>query len=748
MEREFTVEREVNFNGRIRANLSVTARSLQPESEEIATRKRGIYERLAVRRVPALDLDKATLFSHANLNCRKLAKLVHFEPFLVRAAGTTTGDEKVDWSLDFLFQLFVNARENGLFNHFLDELTPERGRVSHDLYLDQRYYKERQWAVTRIRRGVKIWLTYANNQATSLDAFLSYVSSGTQNATLTAGGVTFKNLSLSLGLRATRWAPFVDYHLYSLPMSPLKGSDPTRGKSRFLIVAVDPDNESHYKWHEMVSDYWARNPIATSAKERQGQNAKTSLQSRPHDYDLLNRESISFVALDRDHHDEPFIAAYIVCSLKTVLTAAPTKQFESEELNQFARSLEERRDTRSTIDCGYDVFSIDGLHVSLTQQEGERPYRAGSGVAKLLVFHALLFILRAHRQLGVTLVISGAEAVQTKVILTSFAFGHYNRENDLEWLIFAFQDFHTTILGGKKYPARGTVVKLLDVEDLLRRLREYGEKYLANPPEEAEEEKRQIRGIKESFDAVQRIMRQVLGAPNVESLLKGKIEETVDALFKAWKTLGEIAVKQDGGDGGGSYQGGIRRWLDTGVDTQDTFLFLGQLNLPFENAVATFAKAFLSDDLPVNGLLAPTAGVLPEELRPEELRTEELRPEEEDGRVASQTSVNEEAEANTRPIEPDNVLEPNAGDLEMYDAWIKSIAPQPYPQRPPTRLHKPRRQFVLTDRFTLTAEEKERERASMAREIASLESEADELRARLTALEEQITLKRANMDAL
>ena len=185
--------------------------------------------------------------------------------------------------------------------------------------------------------------------------------------------------------------------------------------------------------------------------------AAGSLYSRPHDYDVLNRETISFVALDREYGGASGagpaqrIAGYVSCSLKTIHAVAGAQRFKSDELNRFVASLAARARDRAERDCGYDVFSIDGLPVGAVA-EGERPYRAGTGLAKLLVFYAMEFVRLAARQLGVALVISGAEAVQTKAILTGgFGFTHYNRENALRWLRMAFEDYYTA----KLEPERG-----------------------------------------------------------------------------------------------------------------------------------------------------------------------------------------------------------------------------------------------------------------------------------------------------
>ena len=777
-------EEYVNFNGRVRVRLVLRAEMLAAQDEEIALRKRLIYQVMGVDAVPCLTLDESLLLDTtgpANAPLADLAHYVHFAPHLQHSTAAGGGLRKrktvADDALLYLFDALVGARDNGIFNYFLEEAAPRDARgdemMSHELYIETGYWNRQEvinTTKTRLKRAVALWEAVAEAGEAKLWEVVQYMVAGRASSSLairmSRTTEHYSKLAFHLELAATRWARFVEHTLREAPGSQLAEYEVGASRSRFAVVAVDPDDESQYAWHDLVADYWARNPVPQSSKEvTEAMAAAGSLYSRPHDYDVLNRETISFVALDREYGGASGagpaqrIAGYVSCSLKTIHAVAGAQRFKSDELNRFVASLAARARDRAERDCGYDVFSIDGLHVGAVA-EGERPYRAGTGLAKLLVFYAMEFVRLAARQLGVALVISGAEAVQTKAILTGgFGFTHYNRENALRWLRMAFEDYYTAKLepergeggggGGKKrYAWHGTVEKLLTPAYLVAQLEEYRAQYLVDPPDQAARDRNTLRGIAQGVADMAAQYRQLAEAPNGADLMRRAVKGTVSRLYEYWVAMQEMiekraAARKEGTLSEVGYLERVREFLGTGCDTQDTFLFIGERDERFSRLMAEFGEALRADRLPAGGLLVEERRV-PRREQPAVVVIISSS-DEEDGRVAtqlSQTCVGGGADVEM----VDALFEPTEEEMALYEAWVgggggEEVLPALSDRNnnnnrpPPTPVG-------------LTEAERERERAALAGEIAALEAER-EVRARaLAATETLLRERRARFERL
>jgi hypothetical protein len=100
-------------------------------------------------------------------------------------------------------------------------------------------------------------------------------------------------------------------------------------------------------------------------------------------------------------------------------------------------------------------------------------------IAKSVVFHALEFIRQSHRELGVSLIMAGAEATATKMILTNtFGFSHYNAIKDVRWVKQQMNDYLAVRGNNGDTPAVvQTPLKLLTREWILNDLEAMKTKY-------------------------------------------------------------------------------------------------------------------------------------------------------------------------------------------------------------------------------------------------------------------------------
>lgn len=219
------------------------------------------------------------------------------------------------------------------------------------------------------------------------------------------------------------WAPYVARHW------PHSAQAQAASASRFIVHCVDPDDEK-IDWWSLFRAYRRANPLP--AKHVAG----VTLNTRPHEEDVLDPCNLTLAAIDRLTGT---MAGYVTCALGaapeeyTAAKASPALK-EIPALGAFYNWLVTQAAQSDASTCGFDVLVINGLHVAHAQR--------GTGLGKLLFYFLMRFISAGRAALGLRLVTSEADAVQTKAWLcNSFAFTHHNPYSALNWLVMALLDY-------------------------------------------------------------------------------------------------------------------------------------------------------------------------------------------------------------------------------------------------------------------------------------------------------------------
>jgi len=611
-----TMNKDVDFNGRLRMRVVLNTSLLKKSDPDIAVKKREALEaiqQLAV--VPSIDSDID--LPVANGKIKELANYVSFEPFL-------TGNEtKV-----VLFHILVTSRRDNIYTYFLRPPVPP---LSKELYLPNGVWNEtyRAAQITLIQNALNQWKNLTTLDLLNKEAFSLLV----------------KRKTMFLNLRIVRWAPYVNHCLFKASNSRLLGFDALGRRERFLFTVIDPSDDKH-DWPTKVAHYRKDNPLPpTQAEATLLSESGTSLPNLPYDERLLQDQYISMAVLDTQAGNT--MVGYVTCSVKAMGAPKSKQQFKCDALNAFRGRLE--KDQR--VDCGYDEFSIDGLHVSKNL--------GVTGVAKALFYYAIEFIRNAHETLGVTLLSAGSEAAATKAILTRFGYTHYNRVNTLKWLVMAFEDYYTQ--ESDKYPLdmvvsyvkHGTPETLLTLERLIKELNQFHSTYLLDPygPQDIVG---RIRNKIVLFGAQYKQYMETMASLEDETAFDNANIKLLEALPSTIAKLRAYGAEIDppGPDGSiltRGYMADVRRFLGTGFDDHDTFLYIG--NVEGQQRMNASTQPFLEEYLKGSlGRLSSDDGEL-------------------DGR---QVSVVKSAGEESLLImdEEDERYEPEVEDLTLYDHWL------------------------------------------------------------------------------
>jgi hypothetical protein len=401
-----------------------------------------------------------------------------------------------------------------------------------------------------------------------------------------------------LEIEAVHWAPYMLHTLYSQPESLLyKASELQR---RYDIVPVGIERQAGGRdkayWVALLTRYRHENP--------DGDYSESVLYDRPHDYEVLSPRTLSFVALDRQRENR--MAGYVTCTLRAIHSHAPedAAPFKLRELNLFSAHLRDRNAHRD--DAGYDVYSVDGVHV----HNDNRGEPGATPLSKVLVFYALEFIRVAHRALGVSLVMAGAEAAPTKAILAgTFGFAHFNLAKDLQWLQRRLQDFWLV----RGHRAAGVVqsdtpLALLTRARLAAAVEGVREKVLVD---DGTTKRYKYELVKEGaqqalaafLDETARLLRESLKRDKSEDPDIGAKRTVEDNAWPAdsgfWSTrefktqlvdrLAEYRQAMDTDEElGQAYMTRVNTLLGTGIDNQDCFLWIGDQNNAFDGKMLAF----------------------------------------------------------------------------------------------------------------------------------------------------------------
>jgi hypothetical protein len=387
--------------------------------------------------------------------------------------------------------------------------------------------------------GLKKWreLTVGNN----LDSFIS----------------SFNDPDLvPLTLIATDWASYVKHVLGGGLLHNYEEKYATTTTS-YKVVPINVEGRKNGEyWIRTLAQYREENPVEP--------NSTSMLGDRPHDFELLLPDVISFAALDTKNNNK--MVGYVKCSLKDVHKPLTLDDnILTPEIKQFNTLLKNRG--QGGQGCGYDVFCIDGLHV-------HRDYRGKGSISKELVAHSLEFIRGCHKTLGVTLLSSGSYASATKAILTGFGFTHFNIENDVIWILEQFVDYFNQRANTTR-PKSQTPLHLLTLPRLIQSLTSFMVKYPLEMSRNSGPHRHMLEGMAHTVDWLKNSLSDEPSIDRRDGLeawplsLSQATFLNVIKVMEAWKEgVDKIAGMSD------VYQKYVGTLFDT-TNSIDTFLFLG-----------------------------------------------------------------------------------------------------------------------------------------------------------------------------
>lgn len=270
-------------------------------------------------------------------------------------------------------------------------------------------------------------------------------------------------------------------------------------------------------WDALITEY------ESTVDKTEGDSTMSNklLDSVPFVNDLQDKSKVSIVVTyDTDKVVERIdageetddalkrIAGYVTCKLVTInkMPAEPTGIWPEPNISAFVRS-----DPLSG-DRLFHVYHINGLHVS--------PLVRNNGLARLLIYYALLFIKRARSQLGVTLITCEAAAYPTRLILEEFGFTFYNESMSLYWIHSALTErYEMQDKGGRRPATPGQIhgrimshIRLYDHEhnechDEYNFLKHSSIKLLSTKNESDKLQEFEVHGLGESIRKIRRVIQ-------------------------------------------------------------------------------------------------------------------------------------------------------------------------------------------------------------------------------------------------
>jgi len=388
------------------------------------------------------------------------------------------------------------------------------------------------------------------------------------------------------------WPIHVKYVLFELETSRLRPLRNEKGNGfilndyngkpiEFLIV---DQTDKEWNWRDLLLKYRKENPATIYDPNP----FSPTLHFRPYDHYILNSTYISFIAY---HKEDKKMIGYAVFSLRnTPYLEKHENKLRGIDLEQFEEAMK-KRENRG--DLGYDVFHFEGFHVHRDYRDPKKPLSNGVSIAKMFVFTGFEFIKHTYVPLGVKMIASSALASATKQILVgTFGFSHYNRQNDTKWLRAIFEDFFTSIQKKEeKNPRKSTKQKkevktpekLLTLGHLSRESVRLSETYRTAFSEKET-------GLLTSVTTTLNEMVSKYGEERNPTLEKGisenKFRSEFDKVLKKFRELqdsvaddwdNENVAKQSDEV---KYMVQLRAYLNTGEDDDDTLLFIGGETLP------------------------------------------------------------------------------------------------------------------------------------------------------------------------
>ncbi len=645
----------VTFNYRFQ--LSVLSEPQIIDTGLVAERKRAVYQK---QRVPAVlltvesndalrQLALFVRFTHQSSRQRRIAQYGYYE------------------KNGMLYDILVTARQNGLYCHFLG--AQENVPLAEQLYMPRGdsddLVKDRAQLVTTIRQAVKEWRTLVTDELLRLR--VNQILNQTKP-------------QLRWSVVATNWAAYFRHALYDTPGGRLYGTGGARWQDRFVFAAVDVDDESQYQWEPLFAAYLEANPRPPD-DELASEANQTSMQFPPYTERLLDRTCLTLVVLDVGGSNDapPVLVGYVTCSLRAV---KPQKVSRHPQLPASIRAFQRKvAAEEARADCGYDVFSIDGAHITPAYWGTKDLFRA-------MMFHTVEFVRQSHRALGLSIMIADSQAAATKTVLASLGFEHYNAVTSLTWLLIALEDFVATL--AKKKTRLRTPPKYLK---------------LATKSDDNEEDS--IVSLMDEFLRVYdvekvRMIREQLNQYRPGEKSEQKLREKLPDQVRELKKVRKLLEKSDEYE---QLNSDIRLILDS-VDTDDTFLFLDKSLSDGDLFAASdrFAEQFRQ---------APQQPVPQAEL--------------EDRRSFSPVKSPQK-----RPVS--DAEEVSVQDLALYDQWAlydKPDVPLPTSVGP-----------MVAAVFVMTAEEAEAEEQSRAAQESYQRALIEAVNEKIGRTKLRITLKR------
>lgn len=394
------------------------------------------------------------------------------------------------------------------------------------------------------------------------------------------------------------WSPYVKNILFESETSRLKPLRNEKGNGfiindhygkpiEFLLV---DQTDTEFNWRDLLLKYRKENP----ATKYDSNPFSHTLHTRPYDYYILNSTYISFVAY---HKEDRKMIGYAVFSLRnTPYLKTHKNKLRGNELKLFDEAMKERENRR---DLGYDVFHFEGFHVHRDYRDSKKPLSNGVSVAKMFVFTGFEFIKHTYLPLGVKMIASSSLASATKQILVgTFGFSHYNRQNDTKWLRAIFEDFFSLLQKNatkstKQNKEVKTPEKLLTLGHLSRESVKLSETYRTTF---SEKETTILTSVITTLNEMVSKYGEARNPILEKDINENKFRSEFDRVLKKFRKL-QDAIADDWDNENEAKQSNevkymvqLRAYLNTGGDDDDTLLFIGGERLPqkFLDAVENF----------------------------------------------------------------------------------------------------------------------------------------------------------------
>lgn len=276
------------------------------------------------------------------------------------------------------------------------------------------------------------------------------------------------------------WAYDVKKVLFDNPLSRLYKHKNERGDG-FVIdgvefLVVDQDDLVR-NWSDLLVRYREENPGPVTGKF---DYLSPLLESRPSDYHILDSSTISFIAYDIMRGRMIGYSTFSLSNLNFLIDGTmPFKVKALRELDQIMSQYHKEGKDQNTL--GYVLYHLDGLHVHKSEEYASN-LSNGMSIAKVLVYPGMELIRHFYKFLGVQMIIASVFSSAMKQILVgSYGFSHYNRENDVKWLRNLLDDY-SKILSKKDVvlPRGSTPRKLLTLQQIKKKLAEFISKYYSH----------------------------------------------------------------------------------------------------------------------------------------------------------------------------------------------------------------------------------------------------------------------------